>query len=125
MCKAWTDLLPASFLLLSDIAPVPGDVVTPWFNIILQVGSFGLLTYIVVAMVPRSMQEARAERECRDKEFAKALTDSEERCAERNLQIIKAIEAQTSSINITLRDGIGRLENIIHSMDSRGKKPGS
>ena len=42
-----------------------------WFNVVMQLGAFGLLTVVVVVIAPRFLAEARKERESRDDRFEK------------------------------------------------------
>lgn len=117
-------------MLLADI-PLPSD---PW-TACLQAGAFGLLTYIVVWMYPKSQREAREEREIREKHIEKLMeTARQERREERdrfegmvaeihvqfntrNDRIIAAVKDQTKELKEAFKigsDSVCRSVNSTH-----------
>ncbi len=66
-----------------------------WFSLVIQVGAFGLLTYMVVVMYPKQQKDLRDEREKRDKLFLAMITDLQARFTERNALVVDAMKEET------------------------------
>ena len=82
------------------------DPISPWFNVLLQTGAFGLLAYIVVLLFPKHSKELRQERENRDKLFSDELEKLQAKFAERNEAITQAINRQTETLVQQMRENI-------------------
>ena len=76
-----------------------------WPQLVLQGGAFGLLTYIVVRLVPQQMQISAEERTARDTRFVEALTALEVKRDAQIERLIGATTEQTRSINATIEKG--------------------
>lgn len=111
-------------MLFSELAP---DPLGGWGTLILQGGSFVLLTYIVTILVPKGMRESRDERETRDDKFLTALLKKEESSKEsittlhqqfeiRNQQIVLALREQTETLGETLEREVGKVQAAVSSV---------
>lgn len=80
------------------------DPLGGWASIILQAGAFGLLTYVVVVLFPRTMKEQTEERERRDKSFSTIVSSLQHEFERRNERIEKAIRDQTITLITELKD---------------------
>lgn len=70
---------------------------TTWPSVFLQAGAFGLLAYIVIVLYPKSVSEARVEREQRDIRYETLVHLLQGKFEERNNAIVNAVRDQTES----------------------------
>lgn len=108
--------------MFAFFAQAGADPFAGWFTAVIQAGSFGLLTVIVVILAPKMSREAREERNTRDKDwreerqnrdaqFLAALTSVQTGFAERNRLLADTINNQTRTLVEALKDGIDKIED--------------
>lgn len=86
--------------LIAQVPPVltQPDPLGGWGAMILQGGSFVLLVYIIVVMVPREIGQQRDERNAREKSLGDTVKLMQDGFDTRADKITCAIEKQTASI---------------------------
>lgn len=97
-------------LLAQVVAP------EPWVQLVIQVGSLGLLAYIVIVLAPTAIREARAEREAREKLFAELTHLQQAKFDDRSGAIEAAVQGNTATISKAIaqqtKDINGKLGSI-------------
>ena len=81
-------------MLLAQAASNPAEF---WPTFVIQAGAFGLLTYIVVFLAPKIIQETKEERLARDQRFESIVLAMQTRFEERNNKIIEALDTRSDS----------------------------
>lgn len=112
--------------MLANVLGVTSVVNAPldgWAQIILQAGSFGLLAYVVVVLVPKAMKDARDEREkaaqsCREEReaAAQASRDGRERDKVENRELVNRIASSQTRMEAR---SVAALESVADLMSGR------
>jgi hypothetical protein len=100
--------------ILGQATSLPTDPLGGWASLGVQGVMTGLLAYIVVYLYPAAAKEARAERELRDANFSKLVSDLEVKFEARNeftiRNLITAIDKQTGAISSALQTSLERVQ---------------
>lgn len=127
-----TLLLVSAILFAQENAKSPSLI--PELSTVVQLGSFGLIVYVVIIMYPREAKAARdervareaaavVERSTRDKLFSTLANVLQDRFEERNSRMVNAVEAQTAALARVLERGTSRIEHAVESATKEKEKP--
>lgn len=103
---------------LPHVAGVPPD---GWPALLLQAGSFGLLSILVVYIGPKFFKELRHEREARETRFESMLILLQSKFEERNTAVVAAIKSQTDSWVQEIRRQASEIKEAIKNGNGGGK----
>ena len=94
-----------------------------WAVLILQAGSFGLLTYMVVKLGPEVMKAATAERMQRDQIFATIVEKMESKFDARTEATIRALQIQTEAMKIMVQKQTDEMREALRRVGNPVRDP--